>query len=94
MVGGGGIRGFCQVEMPANAIVPSGSIKRQRSFSHIFLSFCSAVTVDTVSKHKVDFFFFKYCSIYLFSDQKKMKEKKLNVRASPREKLSSVSETI
>lgn len=54
----GEIRGFCQVEMPANAIVPTGSKKQQRSFSHIVLSFCSAGTVDTVSKHKVEIFFF------------------------------------
>lgn len=40
--------------MPANAIVPTGSIKQQRSFSHIFSPFCSAVTVDMVSKRKVE----------------------------------------
>lgn len=35
----GEIRGFCQVEMPANAIVPTGSMKQQRGFSHIFSAF-------------------------------------------------------
>lgn len=68
---GGEIRGFRQVEMPANAIVPTGSIKQQRSFSHIFLSFCSAATLDTVSKHKVGekkyHFFFNIAHFFFFS---------------------------
>lgn len=47
--------------MPANAIVPTGSIKQQRSFSHIFSSF--VVLLLKISIQSTRWKKLEYCSI-------------------------------